>query len=109
MRDTPFLLARVHLPEDDRRPCLIQKLDDPYMGPMDGSVFSFHRAGELVKAYTWWENHDPEVIGRGGHGVIRIMPMTLDLWTHMKPGTSLAMTHERLHAQVTQSLMENQA
>lgn len=109
MRDAPFLLARVHLPEDDRRPCLMQKLDDPYMGPMDGSVFSFQRAGEPVNAYAWWENLDPEVIGRGGHGVIRIVPMTPDLWTHLKPGTSLAMTLERLHAQVTQSLMENQA
>lgn len=28
---------------------------------------------------------------------------------HLKPGMSLAMTLERLHAQVTQSLMENQA
>ncbi|MFN4249418.1 hypothetical protein [Deinococcus sp.] len=109
MRDVPFLLARVNLPEDDWRPCLMQKLDDPYMGPMDGSVFSFHRAGELVKAYAWWETLDPEVIGRGGHGVIRIVPMTPELWTHLKPGTSLAMTLERLHAQVTQSLMENQA
>ncbi|GAA5435110.1 hypothetical protein Daqu01_00213 [Deinococcus aquaticus] len=29
--------------------------------------------------------------------------------THLKPGMSLAMTLERLHAQVTQSLMENQS
>ena len=87
----------------------MQKLDDPYIGPMDGSVFHFHRAGEQVSASAWWETLDLEVIGRGGHGVIRIVPMTPDLWTHLKPCTSLAMTFERLHAQVTQSLMENQA
>ena len=108
MRDAAFLLACVHLP-DDRTTSFIHRRFGDNVGAMDGSVFSFHRAGELVKAYAWWENHDPEVIGRGGHGVNRIVPMTPDLWTHLQPGTSLAMTFERLHAQVTQSLMENQA
>ncbi|MCD0165504.1 hypothetical protein [Deinococcus sp. 12RED42] len=108
MPDTPFLLARVHLPED-RTTSFIYRCFGDNVGAMDGSVFSFHRAGELVNAYAWWETLDPEVIGRGGHGVIRIVPMTPDLWTHLKPGMSLAMTLERLHAQVTQSLMENQS
>ena len=108
MPDTPFLLARVHLSED-RTTSFIYRCFGDNVGAMDGSVFSFHRAGELVNAYAWWETLDPEVIGRGGHGVIRIVPMTPDLWTHLKPGMSLAMTLERLHAQVTQSLMENQA
>ncbi|MCD0161372.1 hypothetical protein IHN63_08630 [Deinococcus sp. 6YEL10] len=108
LTDAPFLLARVHLP-DDRTTSFIYRCFGDNVGAMDGSIFSFQRAGELVNAYAWWETLDPEVIGRGGHGVIRIVPMTPDLWTHLKPGTSLAMTLERLHAQVTQSLMENQA
>ncbi|WP_343759500.1 hypothetical protein [Deinococcus depolymerans] len=86
-RDAPFLLARVHLPEDRTTSFIYRRFGDN-VGAMDGSVFHFQR---------------------GGHGVIRIVPMTPDLWTHLKPGTSLAMTFERLHAQVTQSLMENQA
>ncbi|MCD0156846.1 hypothetical protein [Deinococcus sp. 6GRE01] len=108
MPDAPFLLARVHLP-DDRTTSFIYRCFGDNVGAMDGSIFSFQRAGELVNAYAWWETLDPEVIGRGRHGVIRIVPMTPDLWTHLKPGTSLAMTLERLHAQVTQSLMENQS
>lgn len=107
-RDAPFLLARVHLP-DDRTTSFIYRRFGNNVGAMDGSIFNFQRAGEPVSAYAWWETLDPEVIGRGGHGVIRIVPMTPELWTRLKPGTSLAMTFERLHAQVTQSLMENQA
>ncbi|MCD0175255.1 hypothetical protein IHN32_04750 [Deinococcus sp. 14RED07] len=107
-RDAPFLLARVHLPFERTTPFLYRRFGDN-VGAMDGSVFNFQRAGEPVDAYAWWETLDPEVIGRGGHGVIRIVPMTPELWGHLKPGTSLAMTLERLQAQVTQSLMENQA
>ncbi|MFC3603261.1 hypothetical protein [Deinococcus soli (ex Cha et al. 2016)] len=108
LTDAPFLLARLQLPEDRTTSFIYRRFGDN-VGAMDGSGFSFQRAGEPVNAYAWWETLDPEVIGRGGHGVIRIVPMTPDLWTHLKPGTSLTMTHERLHAQVTQSLMENQA
>ncbi|UBV43226.1 hypothetical protein LAJ19_03140 [Deinococcus taeanensis] len=108
MRDAPFLLARVHLPFERATPFLYRRFGDN-VGAMDGSIFSFQRAGEPVNAYAWWETLTPEVIGRGRHGVIRIVPKTPDFWTHLKPGTSLAMTPEDLHAQVTQSLMENQA
>ena len=67
MPDTPFLLARVHLP-DDRTTSFIYRCFGDNVGAMDGSVFNFHRAGEPVNAYAWWETLDPEVIELGEAG-----------------------------------------
>lgn len=107
MHDAPFLLARVHLPLDHAAPFLYLKFDQ-YLGPMDGSLFAFSRAGERLQVYAWWETAGPEVIGQGGHGLIRIVPMTSPLWQHLKTGASLELIFERLHVQVTQPLTENQ-
>lgn len=106
--DAPFLMARVHVPVE-HDPSFLHRRFGQNVGAMDGSVFAFHRAGQQISAYARWETADPDVIGRGGHGLIRIVPMTPAFWTHLNPGSSLELTFERLNAQVTQSLMENQA
>lgn len=107
MHDAPFLLARVHLPLDHAAPFLYREFGQN-VGAMDGSLFAFSRAGEPLQAYAWWETAGPEVIGRGGHGLIRIVPSTPPLWQHLKTGAPLELIFERLHVQVTQPLTENQ-
>lgn len=106
--DALFLLARVHLPLDHAVPFLSLKFGQN-VGAMDGSLFAFSRAGEPLQVSARWETADPEVIGRGGHGLIRIVPMTSPLWQHLKTGASLELIFERLHVQVTQPLTENQS
>ncbi|MVN85372.1 hypothetical protein GO986_01145 [Deinococcus sp. HMF7620] len=105
MREAPFLLARLHLPLDHRLPFIFSGCGDK-VGPMDGSVFTFPRGGDLVNAYAWWHTSESEVIGRGATGVIRLMPMVPDLWAHLKAGQTIELLHAILAAQLIQPLTE---
>jgi hypothetical protein len=79
------------------------------VGAMDGRVFAGHRVGKAPRAYAWWKPAAPEVTGWGGPGLIRIVPRTPALWTHLKPGVFIALVFQRRTAPAVPPRTENQA
>lgn len=82
------LLAQLHLPLDSQIPFIHRVLGET-VGPMDGSVFSFRRAGELINAYALWETLEPVTLGRGATGKIVVYPHTPEIWQHLNAGETL--------------------
>lgn len=99
------LLALLHLPEDAEQSFIYRVLDEN-VGPMDGSLFTFRRHGEEIKAHALWETVDPVTIGRGSVGTVAIYPHTPELWTHLKAGQTLGIWPTSLSVQITSSLSQ---